>query len=403
MRKHNFITIGLENLLKQKVRTVVMILFTFILSASLFLSSIVLKSMQANVDRTVNRMGADIVVVPEEYSDEYKDALFQGGLCNFNFDKMWYEKIVQIKGITQATPQLYIASLAAACCDAQVQLVAFDQETDFIVQPWLNKMHIDELKPFEVVVGDDVSGFEGDKITFFNKDFTIAGRLENTGTTYDTCVFINYETAYEILQTEQLKNLTLGNHDPESVISSIMIRVEENIKPSDVARNINFRIEGCPAKAYAISEMTNSISNSIEEFSIFSRILNYLLFFLAVLAVICIFVITIQQRRSEFGVLITLGATKARLIGIILVEGLTIGLIGGALGTICSGGVLYLFKDVVMLRLGITAFVMDVFYYFKIGMSAVTVSTFTGVMASVCAIIMISRKEPLELIQEGNV
>ena len=81
MRKHNFITIGLENLLKQKVRTVVMILFTFILSASLFLSSIVLKSMQANVERTVNRMGADIVVVPEEYSDAYKDALFHRGKC----------------------------------------------------------------------------------------------------------------------------------------------------------------------------------------------------------------------------------------------------------------------------------------------------------------------------------
>lgn len=402
MKKINTITIGFTNLRRQSVRTAVMILFSFILSASLLVSAILKESMQQSVEQTVNRMGADIIVVPQEYASNYTDALFTGEHCSFYFDKSLYDDVVGVKGIAQASPQLYIASLAAECCSSPVQIIAFEPKTDFIVQSWLKEIGISELKDGEVLIGNEVTSEVGEKIKFFDEQLSVAGKLDHTGTGYDTCAFVNFNTAEQLLEKEQVRKSSLGDRDPESVISSIMIRIEDGKDAKAIARAINYGIENSPLRAYTANGVVSTVADSVQSFSAFTNILNYLLVTVSVLAIICIFVITIVQRKNEFGVMITIGAGKDKLIKILLTEGITVCLLGGVLGMLASGGVVLAFKDVLLIKLGIPALTDELSFYLHTSLKCLGVSIVAGLLASILAIILITQRDPLNLIKEVN-
>ena len=109
-----------------------------ILSAALFTSRVLTESMKTCIDKTVDRIGADVIVAPGEYESDLSDSLFSGGLCSFYFEKSLMDQVKKTDGIDKISPQLYIASLDAACCSVPVQIVAFEPESDFIVQPWMS-------------------------------------------------------------------------------------------------------------------------------------------------------------------------------------------------------------------------------------------------------------------------
>ena len=62
-KKLGALSIAMANLSGQGLRTAVMELLCFILAASIFASSILLASLERGVEQTVNRLGADVIVV----------------------------------------------------------------------------------------------------------------------------------------------------------------------------------------------------------------------------------------------------------------------------------------------------------------------------------------------------
>lgn len=403
MKKLNIVSIGLTNLKRQGGRTMVMIIFSFILSASLLASGIIKESMHQSVEKTVNRMGADVIVVPKEYATNYSDALFSGEQCSFYFDKSWYSQVEHIEGIEQASPQLYLASLSADCCSEPIQLIAFEPETDFIVQPWMKKLGIQKLNDDEVIIGNAMSAEVGDLYKFFGKNVKVAGKLERTGTGYDHCAFMNFHTAQSLMQTEQAKNNGLADVNPQSAISTIMIRVDKDTSASRVSNSINYGLgDSSPIKAYTANGIVSSVADSVASFSAFTKVLNYLLLVMAVLAIVCIFTITIVQRKTEFGVMITLGASKQKLIGILVTEGLVVSLDGGILGMLASGGMVWAFRDVILTKLEIPELTSSIVFYARTAVECLGVSMVAGLLASICAIVAITKGEPLRLIEEVN-
>ena len=89
-----------------------------------------------------------------------------------------------------------------------VQIVAFEPESDFIVQPWMSGSNVSELKKGQTVVGSKITAKAGDKISFFGQEYEVAGKLEETGTSYDNCAFMNFETAYTLFDSFQIKYVT---------------------------------------------------------------------------------------------------------------------------------------------------------------------------------------------------
>ena len=67
-KKLGALSIAMANLSGQGLRTAVIELLCFILAASIFASSILLASLERGVEQTVNRLGADVIVVPRQFA-----------------------------------------------------------------------------------------------------------------------------------------------------------------------------------------------------------------------------------------------------------------------------------------------------------------------------------------------
>ena len=186
---------AVKNLTRRPVRSWSMIFFVFMLSFSLMLSTVLVDSMKDRLEQTTDRLGADIIVVPKEYERSMADSLFLGEKCDFTFDKKWVEDVASLEGVESCSPQLYMQSLAAGCCSAQVQMIAFEPETDFVVSAWLAESDIKMPERGEMIIGSQITPEKEDEVIFFNEPFKVVGHLERSGTNYDTCVFMTYETA----------------------------------------------------------------------------------------------------------------------------------------------------------------------------------------------------------------
>ena len=92
--------------------------------------------------------------------------------------------------------QMYVGTLSASCCSLPVQMIAFDPETDFVVQPWLKNQNAVRLEKGQVLVGSSVVAEPGETLQFYSTDFQVAGKLERTGMGYDSSVFMTFESLY---------------------------------------------------------------------------------------------------------------------------------------------------------------------------------------------------------------
>ena len=150
--------ITIQNLKSKRVRTIIMIFFTFMMSFTIFICSVLMQTMKNNIENTAQRMGADMIIIPGAYFEELKDSLFSGIPCSIYFERFWLDRIQEIEGVKNVSPQLYLQTLSASCCSASVQLIAFEPETDFVVMPWLDKQgEVSELKQGEVIVGNSIT------------------------------------------------------------------------------------------------------------------------------------------------------------------------------------------------------------------------------------------------------
>ena len=181
-----------------------------------------------------------------------------------------------------------------------------------------------------------------------------------------------------------------------------MIRVKDGENPDTVASRINAKLDGTSVAAYTADGIVSSVADSVKSFASFTTVLNDIVLFLAVLAIVCIFTITIVQRKNEFGIMLTLGASKGKLMGILLTEGLSVSLVGGILGMFVAGGVILAFQDVIMTELEIPEMVCSVSFYIQTAGACLGLSMIAGLVASACAIVIITKGEPLRLIEEVN-
>ena len=398
----SIIGIALRNLTHRSVRTCFMVLFASVMAASLFMSSVIVRSVEVRLENTVSRMGADIVIVPKDAASDTVKTLFAGELSSFYFDGKEADKLLNMAGIGKASPQLFIATLDAVCCLQPTQIVAFDPKSDFIVKPWLDQLHVSELKKDEVIIGSSILAEAGEKIKFFGHDFIVAGSMAKTDTGYDNCVFMDFASARSLMESPILKNVmarkTAGMKNP---ISAVMIRTKEGTEAGPLATKLNYTYPDTVLKAWTRNGIFSSLSESMKQMSSYLTFLSAISFVLVILSLMCIFTITVNERRREFGIMTAIGASKAQISSVIAAEAFVIGAAGGLFGIVFSVIMLFIFKDVITVKLGVPASLFAfsaAFTALKCVGASVAVSLASS-LYSVCAIV---REEPVNLIREGD-
>lgn len=396
--------IAMRNLMHRKVRTCFMVLFIALAAASLFTGTIIVKSIEERLDNTVARLGADIVIVPKEAESDAVERLFRGGLCSFYFDYSSAQGVLNnTKGIRAFSPQLFIATLNAVCCLQPTEVVAFDPRSDFIVKPWLEKLNVKKLQKGELIAGSAILANPGDTIKFFDQPFKVAGVLDKSGTGYDNCVFMDFETAHDLMKSPILQGkITAKTADNKSIVSAIMVRLEDGANAASVATKLNYSEKNFPLKAFTKSGIFTSVSDSVKQLSAYFSFINGLSFLFAALSLLCIFTITINERIKEFGILTVIGASRKQLVKIITSEALIMGIGGGAVGVLFSALMLLIFKDVIIVKLNVPSIGGSASMIAVTALKAFCTSLSVSLLSSLYSAAVISKEEPIKLIRLGE-
>lgn len=323
--------IALLNINNKSGRSASLVILTAVLALVLFLSSFLIFSLKNGMNSLSDRMGADIIVVPEGYDTKVEGAILRGEPNTFFMDKSILKKIEGIDGVEEATPQLFLATLSAGCCSFPIQIIGFDAETDFVVTPWLQEQMKLPLEKGEVVVGNNVVGDVNSNVKFFEQEFKIKGRLQKTGMGFDNTVFLNFDEARRLAK-EYEKILEIEDKYDDNMISSIMLKIKKGVEPTEVQNVIRRECLNDGVFPLLSKSMMNEVSNSALDMINYVYILIALVWILTFIVLSLVYSITIKERKRELATMRILGATKKTLSNIILYEVLIINFIGAITG-----------------------------------------------------------------------
>ena len=274
-------------------------------------------------------MGADLLIVPYGVDIQNQSILLQGDFNHHTLPREVLDFVQKLPGVTAASPQFYISTLSASCCDKKVNIIGFDPKTDFTIKPWIRKTYKNDFIPGSVIVGSDIQIENGEKIKFFDKEFTVVGTLEPLGNKLDQTIFADVETVELFRQAAASKGYNISS---EGGPSSILANFEEGTDFEKISQKIQEQFNDLQ-----VIQRKNIFDNVIATARSF-KIAVWLIagfFLFTVIAVIYIaFTVSTNERKREFATLLIIGATRKKLADIVLGESLLASGSGAIAGTL---------------------------------------------------------------------
>ncbi|MCX7793314.1 MAG: FtsX-like permease family protein [Thermodesulfovibrionales bacterium] len=390
-----------KNLKLKTFRTSALIVSIALVSGLLFAGSISMKSVLKSVKVGAERLGADIMVVPEGYEEKARSTLIAGKPSVFYMPGEIFDKVRKIKGVKQASPQLFIKSLPYPCCSiVDVLLVAFDPESDFTVKPWLQETIKRKLSRDEIIIGASIPVSKDEKMTFYGKELTVVGKLSKTGLEYiDHAAYMTMETARELIRVSKIKAYEPLNIK-DDVYSAILVQLDPGISPERAALFIEYEIKGI--KAITSQEVMLSVKRQL---SVLMRTLFGIaisLWIVTIILVGVIFSMIVNERKREIGILRSLGAKRSEVFYLITIEAFIISLIGGITGILSGGLIILAIKEPIRVAFNLPYLWPDALFVLAVGIVILLISLLTGTGTALFPALRISRMEPYEAIRMGE-
>lgn len=345
--------LAIKNIAGSAFRSWVVALCALLTTVFVLVNSLVLQGAQTSLELAKERLGADILVVPEGTISKVESALLMGITEKIWMPEVVLNQVAVVPGVQSATPQIYMSTLkGASCCTVEdMFLIGFDPLTDFTIQPWLIEHVGGGLKLGEVVGGTYVFTPEGQQnIQIYGYLVTLMANLEPTGTGLDQTMFLTMETARDVARL----SYTLAEQPlviPEESLSAVLVRVAPGSDRQVVAAEIRRRVAG--VTAIASPDMFQSYRLQI------NRLVRGVLYVTAGTLVVSVtliglvFSMTANARKRELGVLRALGATRGDVFQTLLTEAGILALSGGLVGAFFTALAIYLFRNLIMTSLGI--------------------------------------------------
>lgn len=393
--------IAKKNLKRKLFRTSALIISIALVSGLLFAGAISMKSVLTSIKLGAERLGADLMVVPEGYEEKARSTLIAGKPSVFYMPGEILDKVRKIKGVKQASPQLFIKSTSYPCCTyVDVLLVAFDPETDFTVRPWLQETVKRELGKDEVIIGASIPVSTGEKMTFFGKELTVVGSLSRTGLEYiDHAVYMTMDTARDLIKVSKTKS-----YEPldikEDVYSTILVQLDPKISPERAAVFIEYEIKG--VKAITSQDVIGTVKKQL--FALLRTLfgLGISLWIVTIILVGVVFSMIVNERQREIGILRSLGAKKSGVFYLITIEAFIISIVGGITGILAGGVLLLIIKEPIRIAFNLPYLWPGTVFVLATGIIILLISIITGTGTALYPALRISRMEPYEAIRSGE-
>ena len=401
MQEITIANLAWRNIQRRPFRSCCLIIIIMLFSATLFGGSVLMKNLSLGISGMASRLGADILVVPYGYEKNLEVALLRGEPSSFYLKADLIDKIKGIKEIEAASPQLFIASLSAACCTSKVQLIGFDQQSDFVIKPWLQTQLNQPLADDQVVVGSKITSNVGEEIMFFNHPFKIAAKMDSTGMGFDTSVFMTIPTAQSLMKEA---NLIEGDIDHfANYVSSIFIKVDPDYQPKDVVNQImpkyaiDYNIDFVMTKG-----ILSNISKWLNGFSTIVYSLSAIFWVLAIIVIFVIFSSSLNERKREISLLRILGASRGDLVKMLLRESLIISALGGIAGIVIAGVLIYAFSLLICQSIGLPCMNISITDGLIYALMVFMLTLIIGPLSSIYSALSLTKFDAYQTLREGE-
>lgn len=331
IRNFSLISIAARNIRRKPLRAALLALSIMLLSAAIVFALSFIHRVSRGVAVMSARLGADVLVVPTGSRGSAEEVLLENRSKSFYMDKGVVEKVARIEGVDKITYQTYLVTLSGLCCSVpEAMVIAFNQDTDFIVRPWLPKDKGMRLAKGEAIVGHDSAfninlGLMEVDSMLFGSVFHMKGVLEKTGTGFDNAVFIGDENISDIIKNGKAA-VKPGQ------ISIVFVKVKEGHDLRKVASEIENNI--IETDAVTRGDIGRSIITTLSEMSGIFTAAIVMGSVLSVILAWTVFSAVANERSREVGIMRAIGAKESHVVKIYFSEVLLIGALGSGVGVI---------------------------------------------------------------------
>ncbi len=394
------LALTIKNIKGNPLRSLVVFLCVFGIASFFSATTLIVRGAENSLQKGLERLGADLLVVPEGAEQKVETALLMGKPTTVWMPAELTQRIRAVPGVAAVSPQVYLQSLYGASCCAvnEMFLVVYDPDTDFVVTPWINRNLGRRLARGEVIGGHYIFVPPGEKhIRLYGYSLTLRGNLEATGTGLDQTIFLTMETALDMARS----SLTTAEQPldiPPGKISSVMVRVTQGADAHKIALQMLLDVIGVvpiesPNLFGAFRQQMLGLLWGFIALTSLSWVLSAVLLAL-------VFSMAANERHREMAVLRALGATRLYVFWSLQAEAVVLALGAGAFGFVLGSFVVYLFRDYLAGSLRMPFLfppVQSLAALFGVG---IALSLLTAAIAALIPALRISRREPALAMRE---
>ena len=396
-------SLPLRNVLRHPFRTAALALLTALLSASVFGGSVISGALERGLGTLTARLGADVIVLPASAGSRvsFEKLFLQGTVGAFYMDADALAKARETPGVEAAAAQTFLASLKADCCSIRIQIIGFDPDTDFIVQPWIAERLSEGLGDMEVAVGCKVEAGVGETLVIYDQRCKVAAMLAPTGTGLDTAVYCSMKTMNALLAAAEAKGIThaIESSEDGGRISAVYVKVKDGYDVDEVTSRLNRGIRR--ATAVRTRSMITGVSDGLSAVKRTARVLTIAVWLIALAVLVTAYAMMVRERRREFAVLAMLGFSRRALAASMLKESALCSLLGAAAGVLVGALAVFPFSALIESRLGLPYLSPGPVRTAALALFSVLLSSAAGALSGFFAALSLSRADPGGVLREG--
>jgi putative ABC transport system permease protein len=308
--------------------------------SAVFGASVLRQAIQDGLGTSLDRLGADLMIVPRETTVNLSSALLTVEPTRNRIDSATALEIARLPGVEVAAPQQYFALPTAGNPHGDEDLIAFDPDRDFTVLPWLTEKLDRPLRRGDIIVGGRRAEAVGQEVRLFGRTFPVYGRLGLNGVgPFERALFVSFATAEDIAAAaKETTGRTILDPNQDRP-SAVLLRLQVGGTQAQL-RFAAARLSGAQVVA------GNGLNTNVRQGM--SALLHWMVLFTVLMLLVTALMVGVtysgllSERRRELGLLLAIGMRPAQLIRLILAEAALTTSLGGVGGVILGAAGLIL-------------------------------------------------------------
>ena len=396
-------SLALQNLGRRKARTLLLVLAVAVGSGVVFTSAALMRSIERSMAVGFTRLGADLLVVPEGTLTNITAALLTVEPTDLTLDARLLDRLASLTGVQRVAPQRIFRTQDSGYGQHHepVDLIAFDPQRDFTVQPWLEERLDRSLQTGDVIIGGRREHALGSEILLFGQPFRIYGKLGKTAVgTHERGLFMSIETMKAL--GAAIPGGSIGTQvalDPTAISGALV-----ELAPGATAPQVRFAVlANLPGvKVVAGESMLTSVRQGLAGLLNGILALMIIMFVSTALMVSVLFSAIITERRHELGLLKAIGARRIQIVGMMLTEASVATAVGGLAGVVLGVLLLRSYERSLVYYLdgiGVPFVWLDTATVSLLAVGCILLTSVIGAAGALVPAWRASRREPYELIR----